>query len=145
MNFRTDKELIEYMAKLSGLRAKLPSLKRGTMDLLYEQDGMTVFKRVNQEETSVVAINNTTETQTVAIPAEKLAAGADNKELRGMLNGDLVRDKDKQYTMTIDRDESEIYVLSEKSGINIIYLISLGVVLLSFFVFLILVSKRSRL
>ena len=62
-----------------------------------------------------------------------------------MLNGDLVRDKDKQYTMTIDRDESEIYVLSEKSGINIIYLISLGVVLLSFFVFLILVSKRSRL
>ena len=62
-----------------------------------------------------------------------------------MLNGDLVRDKDKQYTMTIDRDESEIYVLGEKSGINIIYLISLGVVLLSFFVFLILVSKRSRL
>ena len=145
MNFRTDKELIEYMAKLSGLRAKLPSLTRGTIDLLYEQDGMTVFKREYQGETSVVAINNTTETQTVAIPAEKLTAGADNKELRGMLNGDLVRDKDKQYTMTIDRDESEIYVLSKKSGINFFYLISLGVVLLSFFVFLILVSKRSRL
>jgi glycosidase len=145
MNFRTDKELIEYMAKLSGLRAKLPSLKRGTMDLLYEQDGMTVFKRVNQEETSVVAINNTTETQTVAIPAGKLTASTDHKELRGMLNGDLVRDKDKQYTMTIDRDESEIYVLSKKSGINFFYLISLGVVLLSFFAFLILVSKRSRL
>ena len=145
MNFRTDKELIEYMAKLSGLRAKLPSLTRGTMDLLYEQDGMTVYKREYQEETSVVAINNTTETQTVAIPAEKLADGADHKELRGMLNGDLVRDKDKQYMMTIDRDESEIYVLSKKSGINLFYLISLGVVLLSFFVFLILVSKRSRL
>ena len=72
MNFRTDKELIEYMAKLSGLRAKLPSLTRGTIDLLYEQDGMIVFKRVYQGETSVVAINNTTETQTVAIPAEKL-------------------------------------------------------------------------
>ena len=34
MNFRTDKELIGYMTKLSGLRAKLPSLKRGTMDLI---------------------------------------------------------------------------------------------------------------
>ena len=89
------------------------------MDLLYEQDGMAVYKREYQEETSVVAINNTTETQTVAIPAEELAGGADNKELRGMLNGDLVRDKDKQYTITIDRDESEIYVLSEKSGINL--------------------------
>ena len=62
-----------------------------------------------------------------------------------MFNGDLVRDKDKQYMMTIDRDESEIYVLSKKSGINFVYLISLGVVLLSFFVFLILISKRSRL
>ena len=145
MNFRTDKELIDYMAKLSRVRSQLPSLTRGKMELLYEQDGMAVYKREYQEETSVVAINNTTETQTVAIPAEKLAEGADNKELRGMLNGDLVRDKDKQYTMTIDRDESEIYVLSKKSGINLFYLISLGVVLLSFFVFLILVSKRSRL
>ncbi len=145
MNFRTDKELIDYMAKLSRVRSQLPSLTRGKMELLYEQDGMAVYKREYQEETSVVAINNTTETQTVAIPAEKLAEGADHKELRGMLNGDLVRDKDKQYTMTIDRDESEIYVLSKKSGINLFYLISLGVVLLSFFVFLILVSKRSRL
>ena len=145
MNFRTDKELIDFMAKLSRVRLQLPSLTRGKMELLYEQDGMAVYKREYQEETSVVAINNTTETQTVAIPAEKLAAGADHKELRGMLNGDLVRDKDKQYTMTIDRDESEVYVLSKKSGINLFYLISLGVVLLSFFVFLILVSKRSRL
>ena len=145
MNFRTDKELIDFMAKLSRVRSQLPSLTRGKMELLYEQDGMAVYKREYQEETSVVAINNTTETQTVAIPAEKLTASADHKELRGMLNGDLVRDKDKQYTMTIDRDESEIYVLSKKSGINLFYLISLGVVLLSFFVFLILVSKRSRL
>ena len=52
---------------------------------------MTVFKRVKQEETSVVAIKNTTETQTVAIPAEKLAAGADHKELRGMLTVTLLR------------------------------------------------------
>ena len=96
---------------------------------------MTVFKREYQGETSVVAINNTTETQTIAIPAEKLGDGADQMELRGILDGNLVRDKDKQYTMTIDRDESEIYVLSEKSGINIIYLISLGVVLLSFLFF----------
>ncbi len=144
MNFRTDKELIDYMSKLSDLRAKLPSLTRGTMDLLYEQDGMAVYKREYKEETSVVAINNTTETQTVAISSEELAEGASDKELRGMLNGDLVRSKDLKYTMTLDRDESEVYLLSEKSGINLVYLISLGVVLLSFFVFIILVSKRSR-
>ena len=58
-----------------------PHLHEERCDLLYEQDGVTVFKRVNQGETSVVAINNTTETQTVAILAEKLEDGADNKEL----------------------------------------------------------------
>ena len=89
MNFRTDKELIDFMAKLSRVRLQLPSLTRGTMELLYEQDGMAVYKREYQEETSVVAINNTTETQTVAIPAEKLAEGASDKKIRGMLNGNL--------------------------------------------------------
>ncbi len=144
MNFRTDKELIDYMAKLSEVRSKLPSLSRGTMELLYEKDGMTIYKREYQEEMSVVAINNTTETQTVTIPVEKLVENAENMELRGMLNGDLARGKDRQYVLTIDRDESEIYVLSEKSGINIVYLVSFGVVLLSFIAFLILISKRSR-
>ena len=72
---------------------------------------MTVFKRVYEEKKgkrllwqSIIQQKNTT----FASPAEKLTASADHKELRGMLNGDLVRDKDKQYMMTIDRDESEI-------------------------------------
>jgi len=144
MNFRTDQELTDYMTKLSGVRSLLPSLTRGTMEPLYEKDGMAVFKRVYQDETSVIAINNTTETQTVAFSAEHLADDTEDKELRGMLNGDLVRGKDSEFTMTIDRDESEIYVLSEKSGLNITYLVALASVLIAFATFLILVAKRSR-
>ncbi len=59
MNFRTDKELVDYVTKLGELREKLPSLRRGDFELLYEKDGMALFKRTYEKETTVIAINNT--------------------------------------------------------------------------------------
>lgn len=141
MNFRAVDELNEYIAKMGKMRSSLPALTRGTMDMLHENNGMVVFKRVYENETVVVVINNTTQTETVAIPVNELAV---DKELRGVLNGDLVRSSEDQFTITIDRDESEIYVLSNKSGINIPYILALAAVLISFTIFMILVSKKSR-
>ena len=141
MNFRTDKELTDYMTKLGEVRSQYPSLTRGTIDVLFEKNGMAVYKRVYENETAVIAINNTMETQTVTIPVAELA---DEKELRGMLNGDMVRSNDKQYRITIDRDLSEIYLLSDKSGINISYIIAMAVVWIGFAVFIYLVWKRSK-
>ena len=141
MNFRTDPELMEYMTKIGDLRATLPSLTKGEFEVLYEDEGFTIFKRQYEEETTVVAINNTTETQSAAIPKQKLT---DDMELRGLLNGDLVRSKNSEYMITIDRDESEIYVLKEKSGINFTYLIVLALILFSFGTFLYLVWRKSR-
>jgi len=109
--------------------------------VLYEKDGFIVFKRTYGEETTVVALNNTTENKTVTLKAEELEA---NKELRGELNGDLVKSKNDEYTITSDRDESEIYVLSNQSNINYSYFIAIGAVLVAFFTFLFLVKKKSR-
>lgn len=141
MNFRTDPELVDYIKKIAGIRSMLPAITKGTMDVLYEKDGFIVYKRSFEDQTVVVALNNTTKTQTVSINAEELAA---EKELRGALNGDLVRSKDNKYTLTIDRDESEIYVLSNISSINLSYIFAIAGVLIVFFVFLFLVKKKSR-
>ena len=141
MNFRTDPELMEYMTKIGDLRATLPSLTKGEFEVLYENEGFAIFKRQFENETTVVAINNTTETQSAAIPAQKLT---NDMELRGVLNGDLVRSKNSEYMMTIDRDESEIYILKEKTDINFTYLIVLALILVSFAIFLYLVWKKSR-
>lgn len=141
MNFRTDPELMEYITKIGDLRATLPSLTKGEFEVLFENEGFAIFKRQYEKETTVVAINNTTETQSAAIPAQELT---NDMELRGLLNGDLVRSKNSEYMITIDRDESEIYVLKEKSGINFAYLIVLALILFSFGTFLYLVWKKSR-
>ncbi|MFP7295754.1 alpha-amylase family glycosyl hydrolase [Neobacillus niacini] len=142
MNFRTEKELIDFITKLGELRNQLPSLTRGNMELLYEKDGMAVYKRVYQDETAVIAINNTSQSQNVTLSQEQVEG---DKELRGMLNGDLVRSNDNnEYDLIIDRDEAEIYVLANKSGINLTLIGSLVVVYILFTIFIIKVRKRRR-
>ncbi|RRN72561.1 alpha-amlyase [Peribacillus simplex] len=141
MNFKTEQELVEYITKLSDLRDMYPALIKGDMELLYEKGGASVFKRVYGDETIVVAMNNTTETQTINLTEKELEK---NKELRGMLNGDLVRSKDNSYSIVIDRETTEVYTLSPKSIINIPYLLVIGLVLLIFGIFIALVIKRSK-
>ncbi len=141
MNFRTEKELIDYMTKLGELRNQLPSLTRGTMEMLYDKDGMVVYKRSFQDETSIIAINNTSKSQNITLTKEDIETG---KELRGLLKNDLVRSKDDKYEIIIDRDEAEYYVLAEKSGLNFPLVGSLVVVFLLAIAFIILIKKRSK-
>nr|WP_263328370.1 alpha-amylase family glycosyl hydrolase [Neobacillus sp. Marseille-Q6967] len=141
MNFRTEKELIEYITKLGELRNQLPSLTRGTMELLYEKDGMFVYKRVYEGETAIIAINNTSKSQTVALNHQQIVAG---KELRGLLAGDLVTSNDDKYSIIIDRDEAEIYVLASQSGVNLPLVGTTALVVLLFIIFLAVIIKRSK-
>ncbi|MBB6176682.1 alpha-amylase [Anoxybacillus tengchongensis] len=138
MNFRTDKELIDYVTKLGELREKLPSLRRGDFELLYEKDGMALFKRTYENETTVIAINNTSKTQKVTLDDE-LEQG---KELRGLLAGDLVRSKDGKYDIILDRETAEIYVLAPKTGLNIPFIAALVAVYTAFGLFLYFAKKR---
>jgi glycosidase len=141
MNFRTDKVIIDYITKIGELRQQLPSLTRGTMEVLYEQEGMAVYKRVYQDEVSIIALNNTSKTQHVTLSSKDLESG---KELRGLLANDLVKSKDDKYDIVIDREEAEVYVLAEKTGLNRPYLLVMGTVYALFFVFIYLIWKRSK-
>lgn len=141
MNFKADKDLIEYITKLGELRQKYPSLTRGTMDLLYEKEGMAVYKRVYKDEIAVVAINNTTKTQKVTLKEDDLAP---DKELRGLLGDDLVRSDNGEYQLVIDREKAEVYFIAEKTGLNIPYLAVMATVYAAFITFIILVWRRSR-
>lgn len=141
MSFRADEELIDYIKKIGELRQQLPSLTRGSMEVLYEEKGMAVFKRVFENEVSIVAINNTSKSQHVTLTTKDLETG---KELRGLLANDLIRSEDDKYELIIDREEAEVYVLAEKSGLNIPYLSVMGTVYALFFLFIFLIWKRSK-
>ncbi|MCJ8005981.1 alpha-amylase family glycosyl hydrolase [Lederbergia wuyishanensis] len=142
MNFRTDKEIIDYIADLGRVRNHQKALTRGTMELLYEKDGMTVFKRQFNSEIVVVAINNTSADQSVTLHEDKLES---NKELRGLLGTDLVRvDNNGNYKIAIERESAEIYKLTEKSGYNIPFILSIFVVFAAFILFMYITWKRGK-
>lgn len=142
MGFRADKELIDYVTNLGRLRQELPALTRGSFEVLYQEGGIVIYKRVYESEVLVVAINNTSKTQEVTIPVEKLE---DDKELRGLLAGDLVRQLETgDYKIVIDREVAEIYALADNTGLNMGFIAALSLVWVSFAVFILLVMKRSK-
>ncbi|WP_044337715.1 alpha-amylase family glycosyl hydrolase [Rossellomorea aquimaris] len=142
MNFRADEELIDYITQLGRIRQDYPALTRGTIEPIYEKDGMGIFKRVYGDQTLIVAINNTSESKKVQLSEEELA---ENSELKGLLTADLVRsDKDGNYTIILDREEAEVYSLKQKSGLNYPYLLALGTVYVLFLLFIYLVWNRGR-
>lgn len=141
MDFRTDKELVEYITSIGKLRGQLPSLTRGTFDVLHEEDGFAIYKRQYEDETTVIALNNSTESKSVSLSSSHLEQ---NKELRGLLAGDLVRSENGAYTIILDRDEAEIYMLAEETGLNLSFIIAIIVVVVAFILFLILLKRRSK-
>lgn len=141
MNFRADEELMDFVSRIGKIRQEQKALSRGSMDLLYEKDGMIVFKREYKGDTLVTAINNTTKDQTVIIPAEKIE---DNKELRGLFASDLVKSENGEYKIIVDREMMEVYKLSDKAGINIPFVSSIFIVFFVFALFMYFAWKRGK-
>lgn len=141
MDFRTDKDLIDYITKLGELRMHYPSLTRGDLTLIAEQDGVLAYKRTYEGEVTVILLNNSSKSQNLTIPAEVLK---DNMELRGLLTNDLAKSKNHEYKLFIDREEAEVYLISPKSGLNLPYVAATIIVYGAFMVFIIAVWRRSK-
>lgn len=140
MDFRTDLELVEYIGKIGKIRADFPALTKGSFEVLSENNGVLVYKREYNDQTVVIAVNNSSKTQSVSLTSGIEA----NKELRGLLAGDLVRSNDSEYKLVIDRDEAEIYLLADRSGLNFPALIVTGLVIAGFLFYLSLVIRNSK-
>ena len=141
MNFQSDEELIDYLGKLSTVRKTFPALTYGDYQVLYEKDGMIIFKRSYQDETLIVAVNNTTETQKVKIPAAEIA---EDKKLEGLLTGDTFEGENNEYEFILDREIAEVYEIKEKTGLNIPFISVFIIVPTLFILFLILAYKRGK-
>ncbi|MBM7702616.1 alpha-amylase family glycosyl hydrolase [Metabacillus iocasae] len=141
MDFRTDKEVIDYVKNLAQLRAELPSLTRGTFDVLYEKGGMALYQRTYKDETTLVAINNTSSTQVVDLEGDMFG---EDKQLKGLLEEDIIRPVDGQYKVALDREKTNVYVVTDKKGLNTPYIVALVVVYVAFGLFLFLARKRRK-
>lgn len=139
MDFKTDEKFLQYITRLGELRQKLPSLRHGTFELLYDKAGMSVLKRKYKDEVTLVAINNTKETQKVSLTANEIG---ENQELKGLLEDEIIREEDGKYYLVLKREEANVYQVREKTGVNWLFISLLVGVNVLFLAFLIAVKKK---
>jgi alpha-amylase len=140
MDFSVQTPIRDHIAILADIRKNHPSLTRGDFELVFEEKGMAIFKRTYEEETSVIAINNTTSVQTVAITEEHLQV---DQQLNGLLTDTVVRYKNNKYEVELAAETAEIYVLGEKTT-DITKHLYLIIPLLAIISFIFYIMKRNR-
>ncbi len=141
MSFQANQEMLDFVSKLGEVRQSQKALTKGTLELLYEKDGMIVFKREYESDTVLVAINNTTEDQMVRIPKNQLA---NDKELRGFLEDNLIRSSDKEYPIFVERERMEIFKVVDETGYNLFFILAIFIVFILFGLFLYVAWKRGK-
>lgn len=140
LNLNTDEELIEYIGDIQLLRNESSALRTGTMEMLHNEAGFMIYKRSNDQETWIVVINNTSGTQSFNLNREVIG---DNKELRGLFENDILRQKDSgNYRLVVDREIAEFYIVNDNKGFNKLYLTALAVAYLLFLSFIYIVWRR---
>lgn len=144
MDFDTKDNVVDYISKLGLIRKEHPALKTGELELLHEEEGTAVYSRELDGETIVVAINNTSNSQTIILK-DKLENG---KRLVSLLSDTIFKSNGNEYTIKLESGEAEIFELTEKPGPNWLFIVLSTAVLVSFLIILTLgireVNKRSR-
>ncbi|GKV65979.1 MULTISPECIES: alpha-amylase family glycosyl hydrolase [unclassified Sporosarcina] len=141
-NFKTDMELHEWIGDLNTLRNDSDTLRNGDFRMLHNEGGFTVFERSSEKEKWIIAINNTSEVQSLEIDPAEIG---EKKKLRGVLGQDLVKEtKDHVFHVVLDRELAEIYIVEEDEGFNTPYLIASILVYVFFLSFLFAIFRKGR-
>jgi cyclomaltodextrinase len=142
LNMAVDEELIDHITNLTTLRNSSAALRTGDTEVLHEEDGWLVYKRFNDEESWIVAINNTSSTQSVTLPAD--IVGSD-KELQGLFESDRVRQEaNGEYRISLERELAETYHVTDETGFNKAYIAALAVLYIVFMIFLWVVWRKGK-
>lgn len=141
MDFKSDEKVMQHIAKLGELRQARPSLRRGTFELLYDKSGMSILKRKYKDEVTLVAINNTKETQKVSLPASVIG---EKQELRGLLQDEIIREENGKFYLVLKREESNVYKVKGETGVNWLFISLIVGVNVLFIAFLIAVKRKRR-
>ncbi len=142
MNYKIEEELMDYIADLHLMRNGSAALRTGEMEILHNENGFIVYKRWNDEETWIVAINDTGTTQNFDISSDVVG---DMKELRGLFHSDILRQNDEgNYRIVLEREMVEFFPVTEDKGFNKGYMIALASVFILFAGFLYLVWRKGK-
>ncbi|WP_314348493.1 alpha-amylase family protein [Mammaliicoccus vitulinus] len=140
-NFRTDKEVINYLEKISETFKQYQELLEGDVKVLPHDKGTNVFYYDTNTVDYILNINDSSNSKKVTLTDKEIEK---NKMLSGLILGDSIKNKNNQYNLITDREESELYAVIDERGLNNGYFVAAILVVLLFGLFIFLVSRRSK-
>lgn len=140
-DFRTDKEVIEYLEKISDTFKQYQELYEGSVKEIKHDKGTDVLYYDTNTVDYILNINDTNKSKKVTL-TDKL--NEDKKMLRGLIIGDNIKEKDNEFHLITDREESELYAIIDERGLNNSYFYAAAMVIILFGLFIYLVSRRSK-
>lgn len=141
MDLWTDKEVVDFMKSTFTVFNQHKNMLLGKSTTLKNEDGHYIVKYDTDDIDFVYNINNTSRTEKTVLNKDIIPA---DKEMSGLLIGDVVRPHEGEFNMVIDREETELYAVVEPAGFNQWYLISSFLVFGGFAIFIFVVAKRSK-
>lgn len=142
LDLAVDKELVDHITDLTSLRNSSEALRTGELEMLHDEDGWLVYKRSNDEETWIVAINNSSSTKSINLSADTIG---DGQELRGLFESDIIRQEDNgEYRITQDREIAEVFNVIEETKLNAAYIATLAIMYVVFMLFLWVVWRKGK-
>lgn len=140
-NFRTDKEVVDYLKKISQAFKQYQELYEGKIKTLKHDKGTQLFYYDTNTTDYILNINDTSKSKKVILSDEKIE---ENKMLSGLLIGDNIKQKDGKYNLITDREEAELYAVINERGLNNSYFVAAALVVILFGLFIFLVIRKSK-
>lgn len=141
-NFKTDEELVDYISDLQKIRQNSEAMRTGDFLMLANDDGLIAYTRKSSDEHMLVIANNTSKTKNITLTGEDIG---DDKELRGLLSGEIVKqNKNGDYVVILDREVADVYQIIDKRGWNYTYIAALAIVYILFMAFVIAIVRKDR-
>ncbi|WJP98407.1 alpha-amylase family glycosyl hydrolase [Macrococcus bovicus] len=141
LDFRTEKEVTDYLQETSRVFDKYREMFDGKMQVLMNKNGNQVIHYDTDKVDFIYNLNNTDKATKVELGTDVVPEG---KMLSGLLIGDAIHEKDGQFDLITNREEAELYAIIKDRGLNIGYIIASVGVIIAFTLFIILAARKSK-
>ncbi|RSK26399.1 LPXTG cell wall anchor domain-containing protein [Bacillus sp. HMF5848] len=138
---QVNEELQTHISKLAKARSEHDVLRRGELDVIYEEGGYSIFKRTLDNEVALVVINNSDEAHEALLTAEDIG---EDKQLISLLNEVTVNANNDGYSISMEQETSNIFLVKDAPASNIIPILLGAVAVLMFAIGLLLARKRKN-
>jgi alpha-amylase len=139
MDFKQNKKMESFTAKLGKLRQSHPALRRGDFKMVVDDGPKAIFKRTYKGETIYIVFNNDKKSTTINMKDKDLT----KHKLVNLLHDEVIKAKGDKASIQMKSESAQVYLLKEDK-INKLLFIIIGLFVVVVFLFIMILKKKKK-